>query len=116
MAVFSKYARSKPHYSPAPKFELPESLEEKVQCYKCGGAGTAHTCPDCQCKCPKCQGTGELTELGELVKIDRASFNPKYIAWLQSLPNLELDRVLRARKPLRFRFDGGEGLLMPCRA
>ena len=38
-----------------------------------------------------------------------------YLAWLQSLPNLKLDRVPRGIEPLRFCFDGGEGMLMPCR-
>ena len=116
-SLFSEITR-KPHYTPAPKFELPEALEKKVRCFPCDGSGKAHRrqCPDCQCECPVCHGTGERIEPAEPIKIGRTSFTAKYISWLQQLPNLELDRVPRGPNPMRFRFDGGEGLLMPCRA
>ena len=107
----------KARYKPAPKFEIPERFDREEECFGCGGTGKAHHhwCPDCQCVCDRCNGTGKATEL-VTVKIGRASFNSKYVSWLQQLPNLELDRVPRGFKPMRFRFDGGEGLLMPCRA
>ena len=59
--VSAAAALRKPHYSPAPKFELPEPLEKKVRCFPCDGSGKAHRrhCPDCQCECPVCHGTGE---------------------------------------------------------
>ena len=62
------------------------------------------------------EGTGKQLAEPDPVKIGCAIFAAEYIAWLQQLPNLELDRVRRGGAPLRFRFDGGEGLLMPCRA
>lgn len=117
-AVFSKYAtlKPKPHYTSAPNFDLPEVLEEIAQCYKCRGKGTAHECPACQCVCLTCHGTGEITEPAAPIKVGRLFFAPIYLSLLQPLPNLELDRPPRGRNPLRFRFAGGEGLLMPCRA
>jgi hypothetical protein len=46
------------------------------------------------------------------IAIGSASYQSKYISWLQSLPKLELGPP-RKKSPLSFRFDGGEGLLMP---
>jgi hypothetical protein len=116
-AMVCTVASRKPHYSSAPPFDLPERSEREEECFVCDGSGNAHHhhCPHCRCECPRCKGTGKIVAL-ETVKIGNVPFNSKYVSWLQRLPNLELDRIPRGVKPLRFRFDGGEGLLMPCRA
>jgi hypothetical protein len=109
--VYEK-VKSPRRYKPAPKFELPEAFEEKVQCYRCRGKGTAHECPDCQCKCHTCGGTGQFIEPAAPIKIGRTPFAPKYISWMQSLPDLEIGPPHK-RTPLAFRFHGGEGRLAP---
>jgi hypothetical protein len=89
----------------------------EVACYACHGSGKTHyDCASCHCACGFCSGTGKIVGIDyKLVEIEVAFYSPKYISWLQSLPGLELDRIPPGVKPLRFRFDGGEGLLMPCR-
>ena len=32
----------KPHYKPAPKFEIPRGLDREEECFGCGGSGNAH--------------------------------------------------------------------------
>ena len=51
LALMSAAASRKPRYSPAPKFELPESFEREEDCFDCSGTGKAHNCPACQCVC-----------------------------------------------------------------
>lgn len=107
----------KARYKPAPKFELPEEpfeWEEQFKWHRCSGSGHEHSCPNCNCKCPRCNGVGIYTVPNwHKTHIGKARYNSKYISWMQSLPQLEQPY---RRKPLAFRFDGGEGLLMPCHA
>jgi hypothetical protein len=103
-------------YKPAPKFELPElcEWEEKLTCLQCEGSRRRHRCPDCKCTCPNCGGAGLVTiRKHHETTIGRACFNSKYVAWLQELPNLALAQPPHKHAPLAFRFEGGEGLLMP---
>ena len=91
-------------YKPAPTFELsePYEWEETIPCLQCEGMGRKHQCPDCECECAACDGTGLMTFIRwhETV-VGRACFNSKYIAWLQALPNLALGHpVKRAPSPL----------------
>jgi hypothetical protein len=107
----------KPRYKPAPKFTIPERFEREEKCWRCRGTGKRHGehCPTCQCEdCAQCSGTGKITRL-ETVKIGYALYWAKYIGWLQSLPRLELAKHRGGAEPLQFRFDGGEGLVVPCR-
>jgi hypothetical protein len=106
-------------YKPAPKSELPPletcEWEETLTCLQCNGTGKQHQCPDCSCECGECNGTGEVIFIRwHETTIGRACFNSKYIAWLQELPNLALGQPHK-HAPLPFRFEGGEGLLMPCK-
>lgn len=107
---------AEPHrYKPAPKFEIPEKLEwENVsECYACQTTGKEHGCPGCQCKCRFCDGTGKITSTDVAkVKIGKVPFNAKYVSWLNSMPDLKIG-VPRHAQPMPFRFNGGEGLLMP---
>jgi hypothetical protein len=105
-----------PRYKPAPKFELQEPFEweEQIECW-CRN-GSLHHCSSCTCKCTHCGGTGTFAKTNfRTTSIGKAHYNSKYISLMQSLPRLKLGQPYQ-RKPLSFRFDGGEGLLMPCKS
>jgi hypothetical protein len=107
----------KRRYRPAPAFELTEPFEwnEEFECATCRGDGKMHACPDCKCKCQVCDGAGKQTiERFRTITLGRAHYQAKYLSWLQPLPGLQLGPTHR-QNPLAFRFDGGEGLLLPCR-
>lgn len=105
-------------FSPVPAVDLPADtvVIEKEECEDCEGAGHEHDCPDCQCECFNCGGKGfiETDKLQVSVGIGAGIYQGKYVALLLGLPNLELGPI-SATNPLHFRFDGGEGLLMPRR-
>jgi hypothetical protein len=103
-------------YAPAPKLQLSEPFEwiDEIECRGCGGSGKKHDCPNCQCDCSFCDGTGkQALPQFQQVALGHAHYKAKYLYWLQTLPGLELGPTQK-RKPLSFRFEGGEGLLMPC--
>ena len=107
----------KARYKPAPKFEIPRGLTARRNVSVAAAPGKRTiTGVQTVSACATAATARERLPKLVTVKIGRASFNSKYVSWLQQLPNLELDRVPRGFKPMRFRFDGGEGLLMPCRA
>lgn len=113
--LFDEVPKSRMHFLPAPKFELPapHELESEVECEDCCGGGKAHACPDCRHPCSECDGKGSYTEHKvHRTTIGRAAFNSTYIGYLQELPSLELAKS-HVSKPMAFRFKGGQGLLMP---
>jgi hypothetical protein len=91
---------------------LPERGPLPDECWACGGTGQEHSCPDCRCKCNTCDGSGKHQPF--VRRIGKVAFNGRYIEWLRALPGLEIGKPRRSR-PLPFRFEGGEGLLMPRR-
>jgi hypothetical protein len=88
---------------------LPEPEYLPDQCGWCDGRGYQHKCPDCRCECKYCDGSGLLPPR---VRIGKVVFAALYIEWIQALPGLEIGKPKPSR-PLPFRFEGGEGLLMP---
>ena len=97
---------SRVKFGPLPE---PEFLPD--QCWRCGGRGRKHECPDCQCECDDCNGRGKLPPR---VRIGKAVFAVRYIEWIQALPGLEIGKPMRQLpRLLPFRFKGGEGLLCP---
>jgi hypothetical protein len=90
---------------------LPEPKLLSDECGWCGGRGYMHQCPDCRCECETCHGSGKLPPR---VQIGKAVFFGPYVEWIQALPGLEIGKPKPA-DPLPFRFEGGEGLLMPRR-
>ncbi|KQR55652.1 hypothetical protein [Acidovorax sp. Leaf160] len=99
---------------------------QQYECQLCDASGyaqhigTAAHPTDAQCDC--CRGTGfELNGLVmHITPFRGAWFQKAYLARLSRLPGIEF-----GVKPTRpydpevvgtFRFDGGDGLLMPCRA
>lgn len=91
---------------------FPELISRECEC--CGGRGTVHDCPDCACDCESCGGDGEVQEKAS-VGIGIADYNAKYVKQLTALPGLVIASDAAPAEPLFFRFDGGEGLLMPMR-
>ena len=93
-------------FAPLPKLKLLE------KCGWCAGRGHQHNCPDCQCECEHCDGSGKRSVAN--VRIGKAYFAGPYIEWIQALPGVEIGKPHPSR-PLAFRFTGGDGLLMPLK-
>lgn len=93
--------------------------EEWEECPECDGRGHDHDCPSCQCVCDDCDGTGVPKEgHGTSVGVNDVIFHGIYVAKLQKLPNVAITKPLlevsyTSVKGVFFRFDGGEGILMP---
>jgi len=107
-------------FSKSPPVNLPAlEKEEVITCSECEGRGTQHDCPDCECTCGTCKGTTQ-ERIRPLISADfaGAQFDLMYLHQIMSLPALQVaigsadvDQLL----PLLFRFEGGEGSLMPLR-
>lgn len=95
---------------------LPPYEEKKQACEDCDGRGSEHDCPDCNCQCENCDGSGEEMVNPRLyVAIDGIPYDLKYLHWLRELPNITVADPATKESPCPFRFDGGEGLIMPVR-
>ena len=120
----------------------PYRLEDAEQCSTCRGTGTVSECPECDgdgeiefdtefhtyyvtCKscdgdgvfagpgrpCPVCKGAGR--KLFTPVKWQRGFISMKHLDRIKVLPGLKLSLHGDPLEIIRFRFDGGVGLLMP---
>jgi hypothetical protein len=86
----------------------------------CEACGHEHECDDCNglgygggTTCRSCRGKQRVTRPVRQT-IAGVSFNYEYVAKILSLPNPQYSRSsVRPGKALAFRFDGGEGVLMP---
>jgi hypothetical protein len=94
-------------YTPLPAIDLPAvSMEPCMSCYD----GSFHDCPDCQCKCEDCNGTGETdSDIKTSINLIGRPFALRYVRLIAALPNTAIAAV--DDKTIAFRFDGGEGLL-----
>lgn len=100
-------------FMPAPAIVMPDADQE--ECHACDGRGTEHDCPSCQCQCVGCGGTGIEQPWHDVsFEIGEGDFGGKYVAKLRDLPGLKFGKATK-ELPMRFAFDGGEGLLMPRR-
>lgn len=95
---------------PRPSMTVATITVSTAKCKACGGRGMVHDCPDCTCFCNACNGEGELTPY---VALRGATFAVKYVRLIAALPHLELPVTTGQKTPMYFRFDGGDGLLMP---
>jgi hypothetical protein len=110
-SVFIKFHKGE--FVPAPPFDVPAF--ETTECDECaGGTEPAHDCPECECECETCDGTGSIVEKASLT-IRGSIFDAKYIRLLLALPSLELPTTIDAIDAMPFKFEGGDGLLMPMR-
>lgn len=93
-------------------------------CEQCDGKGnTDHvTCGTCGAignlgvtiRCPECGGTGR-DYYNARVTFGNQDLNPFYIKLISQLPNVVAANPKDPGHPLHFKFDGGDGLLMPMR-
>lgn len=95
---------------PVKKLPKPKSEE----CYSCDGNGKAHDCPNCNCACATCCGTGRVSsDRNVCVTIKEKPFALALWRRIFELPGLKISPVRDdEHKPLQFRFDGGEGAIM----
>lgn len=102
-----------------PAFELPPAPTANGKCTDCDGRGYDHDCPDCECICDTCHGSGNMdTERAISTVIGPKIFNLHYARMMLSLPGIEIEAPPEKsdEKPLLFRFDEGVGALMPMKS
>lgn len=113
-------ARILPYGTPSEWYPLsgiavPPAQEQ--ECESCeGGRETVHDCPECTCVCDECDGTGRILDAKgrDPIIVGCAGFQTKYLRMLSTLPGCEIGPISEfAIAP--FRFDGGDGVLMPMR-
>ena len=85
---------------------------ETTECGHCHGSGHEHDCPDCECECEACDGSGGVLP-ERSCSIEGINFDAKYIGWIMTLPNIEVETNPKEKLPWKFRFDGDVGALMP---
>lgn len=113
-----KLLAENPFVAAVPIPDIPPPVE--ADCYCCNGDG-AH---DYKCggappyDCGECDGTGkQMDEPGDstypFVDVGGTHFAPKYLRLIKSLPGYQFSPIEGKASP--FKFDGGEGLLMPMR-
>lgn len=91
-----------------------------VECLSCGGKETVNV----NGKCEDCEGTGKYKEYsnpiietdiiinGNLERI-KIMLGGTYLEMIQVLPNIKIALQDSSIKPVKLKFDGGIGLLMP---
>lgn len=109
--IFAK-AKMDCQYFELEAFKLP-TREEEEDCRACEGRGTDHDCPECTCRCGSCGGTG-LHQPTIAVGIGNGVFSHKHVLLMQNLPGLRVGET-DGTEAMPFRFDGGDGLVMPMR-
>ena len=98
--------------------KLPPVEDEEGDCELCEGRGTEHDCPGCPCVCENCHGSGLdkwISDDEKSLSIGNAIFSARYIRELSELPRVQIPSDPHTENPMPFKFDGGEGLLMPMR-
>jgi hypothetical protein len=85
-------------------------------CEACHG-DQVHDCPGCECVCEECDGTGQISSDEHSTEFVRGvPFCRHYIRMLLTLPGIQIPVQPIAKQPMPFKFDGGEGALMPLNA
>ena len=122
--------------------DIPELKYEK--CVKCDGTGEVKVCPECdgygvvyfntryneyECYCESCGGMGSTTGsdetcskcfgTGKIYKrewsiVAGQAYDHRFLLLLKDLPNCVIAET-KDLKPGHFKFEGGDGLLMPMK-
>lgn len=93
--------------------KLPKTKIREEECKDCN-----HDCPCCVCResCEVCEGTGSYKmRESETIFIDGVPFDSFYLNLIQQLPGVVISRKCEDGKPMPFKFESGDGLLMPLR-
>ena len=97
--------------------KLPAEIppEKTEQCSLCYGSDE-HDCSQCKSAhtCNRCDGVGNYVVF-TYTSIGARKLNDLYLRKMQLLPSVEINASGDEMSPMSFRFDGGIGLLMPCR-
>lgn len=94
--------------------ELPP-IAPTEECSYCYGSGFLDEDEgDCGLDCLECDGTG-LVEPKVSTEIGGVIFDMKYIRMIAELPGVEIV-ITDGKSPSFFRFEGGDGALMPMRS
>jgi len=100
-----------------PELKLPPQTTDIVRCgcYE----GKIHECPNCECECSSCDGSGDIkvnSDDDKSIDILALPFSLRYVRLVTTLPNVQIAKIALLDDIgtcLRFKFDGGDGLLMP---
>jgi hypothetical protein len=84
-------------------------------CPRCDGdtEEPVHDCPCCECKCPACDGKGETLRKAYAL-LNGVAFRLKHLKQAWSMPGLTIAAPNEDQR-WHFKFDGGEGCIMPLR-
>lgn len=104
-------------FSPVVVGDLPAMpTVTEQECSECEGSGKAHDCPDCNCECDFCDGTGsERIDPKISTTIRGNTYQLRYVLMMLALPGVVVADRTEAEKPLFFKFDGGVGAIMCTR-
>lgn len=121
------------------------TLPEGIPCKQCHGSKVLYECDDCDgagefehgmhdYDCKECEGSGQVSRRGsrqlpcnhcdgtgarnnQAVAVGVASYDRRYLEKIKDLPGLKFSPIAYEAKNNAgyFKFDGGEGLLMPMR-
>lgn len=123
-------------------FDIPEVNPKTKECPACQGVGANCECPECDgkglvtlsndfndydCDCDTCDATGKVAKCEDCngtgrvyvrvrVRISKSDFADKYLALLKELPDCKLYPSNKPEGIAKFKFNGGDGLLMPMRS
>ncbi len=106
------FPTSETSFLPAPSVTFPAARYD--DCPSCSGRGHKHDCPACECACEDCRGVGQIIET-VTVGIGATIFKAADYIRIQALPGLHLGPLNEKCAPVPFRFEGGDGLIMPTR-
>jgi len=91
-------------------YPIPELHPKEQDCEECGGSGRIDFA-GINNRCQECSGKGKTPRhIG--VEVGGIPFSDVYLSWIAELPGAEIG-PMGPLEPARFRFKGGEGLLMP---
>lgn len=110
-----KFFSNIPEVTPARLRSIKSAQKQLDECTNCGGTGKMHECPNCDCgHCEFCDGAGSVDNTPKIrVALRGAVFDLRYINLIRTLPNLHLAVSAPKDAAMYFRFDGGDGVLMP---
>jgi hypothetical protein len=112
--LFSKASPTQP--IPDKWLPIPDVKPTEIKCDECGGCGRKFKNfdgDDWSRNCDRCNGSGKINPF-EKHEIEGVKFAVQYLFYLRQLPNCQISPV-DSDTPAWISFDGGDGLIMPCK-